>query len=510
MNIGSLLTRHARYRPDHLAFVFENERLTYRALNARVNALANAVLARGLKKGDKVAALLPNCPELMALYWMAAKTGLVLVPLSPLLQEPGLRSLLRDSDSVMIFADPAFAECLERLKPDLPAIADDGYVLVGPKARLPAGFVDYASLIEGASEDEPPDADLGDDDLYNIMYTSGTTGAPKGIMLSHYARAHYCTIFAASFRMTPESVVLHAGSIVFNGAMIDLMPWMFLGCRYVLHAGFDPAAVLRDIEAERVTHMVLVPAQIVALLDHPGFDPAKLSSLEMVCSVGAPLHLEHKERLNAALPGRFYELYGLTEGFATILDCHDSLRKLGSVGVPPPFYEMRILDADGRVCAPGEVGEICGRAPVLMAGYYKRPDLTAEAVRDGWLHTGDAGYVDEEGYLFLVDRIKDMLVSGGVNVYPKDIEEVAARHPDLAEVAVFGAPDEKWGEAPVAAVVPRAGRSPAREALIAWINARVGAKHQRIADVMILESLPRNIAGKVLKRALRARYLEDR
>jgi acyl-CoA synthetase (AMP-forming)/AMP-acid ligase II len=509
MDIGSLLTRHARYRPDHPAFVFGKERLGWRDMNARVNALANAVLGRGPKKGDKVATLLPNCLELMALYWMAAKTGLVIVPLSPLLQEAGLRSLLRDSDSVMVFADPSFAETLARLKADLPAIAEDGYILVGAADTVPAGFASYASLVAGADGIEPPAAGLVDDDLYNIMYTSGTTGDPKGIMHSHYVRANYCTIFAASFRMTPESVVLHAGSIVFNGAMIDLMPWLFLGCAYILHENFDAAAVLRDIAAERVTHIVLVPAQVIALLDHPDFDPDKLSSLEMICSVGAPLHLEHKQRLNAVLPGRFYELYGLTEGFASVLDCRDALRKEGSVGIPPPFYEMRILDADGRVCAPGEVGEICGRAPVLMPGYYKRPDLTAEAIRDGWLHTGDAGYVDEEGYLFLVDRIKDMIVSGGVNVYPKDIEEVAARHPDVSEVAVFGAPDEKWGEAPVAAVVPRAGSAPAPSELMDWINARVGAKFQRIADVALLGSFPRNIAGKTLKREIRARYLEE-
>jgi acyl-CoA synthetase (AMP-forming)/AMP-acid ligase II len=171
---------------------------------------------------------------------------------------------------------------------------------------------------------------------------------------------------------------------------------------------------------------------------------------------------------------------------------------------------MRILDDQGRVCAPGEVGEICGRAPIQMPGYYKRPDLTAEVIRDGWLHSGDAGYLDEEGYLFLVDRIKDLIVSGGVNVYPKDIEEVVVRHPEVAEVAVFGVPDAKWGETPIAAVVARAGSAPDPAELAAWINERVDAKYQRVTDVLLLESFPRNVAGKVLKRELRARYLADK
>ena len=177
------------------------------------------------------------------------------------------------------------------------------------------------------------------------------------------------------------------------------------------------------------------------------------------------------------------------------------------MGVPPSFCEMRILNEAGNECAPGEVGEICGRGPFLMPGYYKRPGLTAKAVVDGWLHTGDAGYVDEEGYLFLVDRIKDMIISGGVNVYPKDIEEVIIQHPAISEVAVFGIPDEKWGEAPVSAVILRDGQSVDPDELVKWTNARVGAKFQRIHDVMVMETFPRNVAAKTLKREIREQYL---
>jgi len=506
LNIGTLLSRHARYRPNRPALVIGETRLTFRQLDAQVNRLANALLGADLSKGEKVATVLPNCLELVLIYWAAAKTGLVIVPASPLLQPRGLATLLQDSDTALLLAHASFADSLARIRGDLSGIREDRYVLVGADTA-PDGFQTYEDFIADASDDAPPDAGLTDQDVFNIMYSSGTTGAPKGIVHTHYVRAHYCTLFASAWRMTPESVVLHAGSIVFNGAMLDFMPWMFVGCTYILHEAFDAGAVIETIERERVTHMIMVPSQITALLNHPDFAPERLSSLEMLQNVGAPLLLEHKHRLNRALPGRFYELYGLTEGFVTILDRDDAIRKAGSVGVPPAFFEMRILDEAGNDLPTGQIGEICGRGPILMAGYYKRPELTAQAIVDGWLHSGDAGYVDEDGFLFLVDRIKDMIISGGVNVYPKDIEEIVVQHPAVAEVSVFGIPDDKWGEVPVAAVIVTDNASVAPADLVAWTNERVGAKFQRLADVTILESFPRNVAAKTLKREIREAYL---
>ncbi|MFH1153484.1 MAG: AMP-binding protein [Pseudomonadota bacterium] len=503
MNIGILLPHYARYRPDHPAFICGDDHFTYRTFNAYVNKLANALLASGLTKGDKFATVLPNCTQLMAAYWAAAKTGLVIVPSSTMLNESGLAALLRSSDTSLVIADASFAATLDGLRKDLPAI--NRYVLVGSGSSRP-DFVDYDSFTGSMSDDNPPEVSIDDQDMFNIMYSSGTTGAPKGIVHTHYVRAMYCTIFASSWRMTPESVVLHGGAIVFNGAMLDLMPWMYLGATYILHKSFSPEAVIRDIEQKKVTHVVMVPAQIMAILNSPEFMPEKLDSLEMIHNVGAPLLMEYKHRLNQVLPGRFYELYGLTEGFMTVLDKHDAVRKVGSVGVPAPFMKMRILDGQGRQCPPGEIGEICGKSPMMMPGYYKRPDLTEKAIVDGWLHTGDLGYVDQDGYLFLVDRIKDMIISGGVNVYPKDIEEVVIRHPDVVEVAVIGIPDEKWGEVPVAAVVLKSESLLEPTELVKWTNARVDAKFQRIHDVIIMDAFPRNVAGKTLKREMRDSY----
>jgi len=503
MNLGTLLPRHARYRPDHLAVVFERQRLTFRQFNARVNRLAQALLGAGLAKGDKLATVLPNCLEQLDVYWAAAKTGIVVVPMSPLLQESGLVALLDNADARMVVSTSAFADTLDRIRGRLPKIGADRWVLTD--AARP-GFRSYADLVAQAPEGEPPDAGLAGDDPYNIIYSSGTTGEPKGIVHTHAVRAGYCTLFASAFRITPESVCLHAGSIVFNGAFVMLMPTFFLGATYVLLRHFDPESFIAAVERERATHVIMVPSQIIALLNSPAFSPERLQSMEAICSVGAPLHREHKEKLTRMLPGCFYELYGLTEGFITVLDKNDYAAKRDSVGVPIPFSEMRIINNQGRESAVREVGEIVGYSSALMPSYYKQPELTAQTVIDGWLHTGDLGYVDEDGFLYLVDRKKDLIISGGVNVFPKDIEEIIVQHPAVREAAVFGVPSEKWGETPLAAVILQRPGEITEAELCQWINERVDGKHQRVQAVVFMQDFPRSTAGKTLKREMREPY----
>jgi acyl-CoA synthetase (AMP-forming)/AMP-acid ligase II len=506
LQLATLIARQARYRGPYPALTFDGETHDYARFAERVHRTANALAVLGIRRGDKVATVLANCRELVELYWASPSLGAVNVPLSPLLLGPGLASLLADSHATCVVTQRSMLPVVESIRAELPQPLASRVLLVDGEAP---GCLDLRALADRAPA-APPNVRVGQDELFNIMYTSGTTGLPKGIMHSHFVRSMYCVLMASRWRMTPESVVLHTGAIVFNGAFVTLMPCFYLGAHYVLARQFDARAAIELIERYRVTHTMMVPAQIVALLDAPNFAPEKLASLQMILSLGAPLHQEQKDRLNRLLPGRFYELYGLTEGFVTVLDVTESARKSGSVGVPPPFYEMRIVREDGTDAAPREVGEIVGRGSILMDGYYGRPDLTAQAIRDGWLYSGDMGYVDEEGYLYLVDRKKDMIDSGGVKVYPKDIEEIAARHPEVREVAVFGVPDDKWGETPVAAVVLRHPGAAAEDELRAWINARVSARYQRVARVIVMDEFPRNAAGKTLKRELREPFWRGR
>ena len=500
LNISQLLTRNARYRPNHLAFVFNKKRLTYSEFNASVNQLCHAFLAIGITKGSKVSTLLPNSFELYETYWACAKIGAVCVPNSPMLRGSGLVNLLNDSDTDLVISNQSLMPYIDEVMSQLNS---KNFWLID---SVSDNYNNYHQQKETQLNTEPPRIEIHPHDPYNIMYSSGTTGLPKGIVISHQVRALYGSLFANYFRMTPESIVMHSGSIVFNGSFLTLIPVMFVGGTYILLDHFDPHAVTEVIKNEKVTHTILVPSQIVSCLNVEEFKQENLKSLAYILSVGAPLLLEHKEELDRQIPNIFYELYGLTEGFMTILDKTEFRKKAGSVGAAPQLMEIKIVDDFGNELPDGKIGEIVGKSPLLMTEYYKNPTKTAEAIQDGWLMTGDVGYLDEDGYLFLTGRKKDLIISGGVNVYPIDIEEVIAQHLGVQDVSVFGINHDEWGETPIAAVILKNGFFLETHEIKKFANDNLEARYQKVADIFFVADFPKNVAGKVLKRQLKENY----
>ena len=386
LNIQHWLKKHSKFRPNHTAIIVDEKRLTYNQLYEEVNRLSNAFIAEGINKGDKVATLLSNSIELYEIYWACASIGAIVVPLSPLLRGEGLYNLLENSETKLVITSSDLLEHIDLIRGSLKYLGSNKYWVIDAHIE---DYKNYHLLKQNQNINQPNTDDINGDEPYNIIYSSGTTGLPKGIVISHAVRALYGTLFANSFRITAESIVMHSGSIIFNGSFLTLMPAMFLGCTYILMKQSNPQDIVNVIQKEKVTHTILVPSQIISCLQIDKFSKQYLNSLECIISVGAPLLLEHKEELNKRIPNVFYELYGLTEGFMTILDKNDVLKKTGSVGTVPQFMDLKILNENDEEMNKGQIGEIVGKGPLMMTEYYKNPEQTKQTIKNGWLYTGD-------------------------------------------------------------------------------------------------------------------------
>ena len=508
--LGDLLRRSAARMPDKTALIFRDHSDSFAQLDRAVNRAANALAARGIVKGDRVALFTHNNRAFVVLRFALARLGAVTTPVNFMLNAADMAYILTHSGARMLIAEDALCATADT------ALAEMGtslprFAIPHTGAAIPSGWEGVATLM-----DHPDDTevwrDIAADDPIQMMYTSGTESRPKGALLSSaalYAQYVSCIVDG---EMTANAVSLHCLPL-FHCAQLDcfLSPDLYLGVTSILHDKADPAAMLQAVEAHGVTKLFCPPTIWIALLRHPDFDTRDLSSLNAGYYGASIMPTAVIEELTTRLPKmRLFNFYGQTEmaPLATILKPQDQMRKLGSAGQPALNVETRVVDDNDTPVPVGEVGEIVHRSPHLISEYYNDPAKTAEAFRGGWFHSGDLGRFDADGYLYVVDRKKDMIKSGGENVASREVEEAIFRHPDVAEVAVFGVPHPKWIEAVMAVVVPKAGKSPTAEDLMTYCRDTL-AHFKAPKAVIITDQLPKNASGKILKRDLRLHYQDS-
>jgi long-chain acyl-CoA synthetase len=504
VNVGYLLTRSACYFGHRTAFIIENKAISYRDLNARVNRLANALLSLGLKKGDRVGLLFHNSLAYLESHLALYKAGLVWVRLNARLSAEEIRRMLEDSDTQVLIHGPQFLETAERVSKGLRWVIQKGG----------ANGLSYDDFLERGSGQEP-DVDVFLDDLSDLWYTSGTTGAPKGIMLTH-RNLLTCAQFLLTdvYDISREDRFLTPGALSHAGS-VRILPFIIRGATCHLHSRFDPQEIFEDIQRWKITDLATVPTMLIALMDHAKRPNFNLSSLKRITYAGSPTPLERiKEALEIFGP-ILDQSYGQAESIITITHLPreehvlegdpDQERRLASVGREYTGVQVRIVDDGDHFLDPGGPGEVVTRSDLVMRGYWKQPEETGNALRGGWLHTGDIGYLDEGGYLFLVDRKHDKIITGGFNVYPREVEEVISAHPAVAQAAVFGVEDPFWGEAVTAAVVKRKGMALTAEGLLSFCRERLPG-YKRPKKVHFLDDLPKNLYGKVLRKNLQKQF----
>ena len=503
--IGDYLRAHARDRGDAPALAFEGESIDYALLDTRASRIANGLLAMGLSPGSRVAYLGRNRAAYFE-YWMGAiRAGMVMTPVNWRLAPPEIAYVLADCRPALLVADPDFAGRLDPVPP-CP-------ILLTQAGEGGAAFAAWRD----AQSDGDPHRDGGYVDVALQLYTSGTTGNPKGAMLTHGSLLGLHDGVAKAdlpdwFRWSPRDVALVAMPIFhISGSGWGLWALQH-GAKAVVVPEFDPHQVLDLMAEHRITKLMIVPTALRIMCDHPRAAQTDFSFLETIYYGGSMIPLDLLRQAIGVFGCGFAQMYGMTETAGTIAglapEDHDvrGNDRMASIGRALPGVDIRILDADGHVLPPGEVGEVAIRSPSNMAGYHGRPDATAETIdADGWLRTGDAARMDADGYVYLADRIKDMIITGGENVYPAEVEKAIFGHPQVADVAVIGVPDAKWGEPVKAIVVPADGTTPDAAAIIAWARERIAA-YKAPKSVDFVTTLPRNPSGKVLRRLLRDRY----
>ncbi|MGJ7510339.1 AMP-binding protein [Variovorax sp. GT1P44] len=495
--IADLIRLHAHQAPHRTALADATHVLGYGALDALMDRIAASLQRDGLRAGDAIAVCAASSVNYAAVFLGALRAGVAVAPLAPGSTPASLARMIEDAGARILFVDEAAAQVI--------GTAASGAI---PRIALDASGAgrDFEAWLAPADV-RPAAVALQPSSPFNIIYSSGTTGEPKGIVQGHGMRwAHVRR--GATYAYGPETVTLLSTPLYSNTTLVVFFPTIAFGGCVVLMPKFDAAGYLALAERRRVTHTMLVPVQYQRLMGHPDFGAHDLSSFRFKFSTSAPFNAALKAEVLARWPGGLIEFYGMTEGGGTcILEAHLHPDKLHTVGRPAEGSDIRLIDESGREVARGEAGEVVGHSAGMMVGYHRQPEKTREAewfdpAGKRFIRTGDVGRFDDDGFLTLFDRKKDMIISGGFNIYPSDLEAVLRDHASVADAAVIGVPSTQWGETPVAFVVRRPGDGTSAEALLQWANAQLG-KTQRLARLQFIDELPRSAIGKVLKRQLR-------
>lgn len=505
-HVADISRVQAELRPDEVALWYKGEETTFAKLDARANQVAHGLTALGVAPNQRIGYLAKNTAVYYEMLYGAAKIRAVMNAVNTRLAAPEVKFILSDAEVSVLFVGPEWFDMIEQIKDDCPHLQ---HIVTVEGTR--DGWPEYTSWRDSQSA-EPPAITTEDNDDVIQLYTSGTTGLPKGVMLTN---ANYKAFMDQAGQL--QWAAYDVGEVVMNAMPLFHVAGVNCGvlataqgAKTVVLPEINPAEILNLVESQKINHAFWVPAVILMLSQMPDFRERDYSSLKQVFYGASPITEDLLKLAVDVMGAQFTQLYGLTEtvGGGTYLppEAHNpSWGKLRSCGVPYPATIIRCVDGDGNPVPTGEVGEIVIQSDFVMKGYWNRPDATEEAIRNGFFHTGDAGYFDEDGFLFIHDRVKDMIVSGGENVYPAEVENAIFGHPEVADVAVIGIPDEKWGEAVKAIIVPKDGAKPTPESIIAWARERI-AGYKCPKSVDYIDALPRNPSGKILRKDLREPY----
>ena len=506
--LPEILALHGRWRGHREAVCCDGQRLSWQEFTAANHRFAHGLSSRGITPGDRVGIVMSNgIPMLHALFGTMA-AGAVSVPINLSVGDDALLAMLVDAGITALVASEDQVSRLMAIEAGLPG----SLRLKITDAAGSHGWLPLGELMTGQPE-TCPEIDLDDDSPINIIYSSGTTGLPKGIVHSHRGRRDWAYDLAVALRYHGGARTLLTIGLYSNISWVGMLCTLLAGGSLVVHRKFDAADFVDTVAAERVTHTAMVPIQFQRVVERLRASGGDVSSMQAMMACGSPLHENLKRDVFASFPCGVIELYGLTEGIITTLEPEDAAGRWRSVGKPLIGTDICIIDDAGLPVPAGKSGEIVSRGRITMPGYWQRDDANrdaewVDALGRQWLRSGDIGQLDAEGFLYIVDRKKDMILSGGQNIYPQDIEAVLINHPEVNDVAVIGAASRRWGETPIALVVAEPDTTPDAKALAAWANQRLG-KQQRIADVLLLEDLPRNPNGKILKRELRQSFADQ-